>query len=105
MWSMPPMGYRRWQWRKIEHPDLIILDIGMPAGDGFTVMERLQKNAALAFIPVIIRTARDPQYTKERALKAGATSFFQKPADNEELLAAIRNALQVNVPSPTPATS
>jgi two-component system KDP operon response regulator KdpE len=86
-----------------EHPDLIILDIGMPAGDGFTVMERLQRSASLACIPVIILTARDPQYTKERALKAGATAFFQKPADNEELLAAIRSALQAATPHTTSA--
>ncbi len=86
-----------------EHPDLIILDIGMPAGDGFTVMERLQKSATLACIPMIILTARDPQYHRERALRAGATAFFQKPVENEELLAAIRNALQPAV-APTSAT-
>src|SRR5690242_7163051 len=80
-----------------EHPDLIILDIGMPAGDGFTVMDRLQKSAPLACVPVIILTARDPQYHKERALKAGAIAFFQKPVDNEELLAAIRAALAPTV--------
>jgi DNA-binding response OmpR family regulator len=88
-----------------EHPDLIILDIGMPAGDGFTVMERLQRSAALACVPVIILTARDPQYTKDKALKAGAAAFFQKPADNEELLAAIKSALLAAVPQGAPASS
>jgi two-component system KDP operon response regulator KdpE len=87
-----------------EHPDLIILDIGMPAGDGFTVMERLQKSASLACIPVIILTARDPQYTRERALKAGATAYFQKPADNEELLAAVRSAMRAVTPHATSAS-
>jgi DNA-binding response OmpR family regulator len=81
-----------------EHPNLIILDIGMPAGDGFTVMERLQKSASLACVPVIILTARDPQYYKERALRAGATAYFQKPVENDELLAAIRSALQPAAP-------
>ena len=77
-----------------EHPDLIILDIGLPAGDGFVVLERLQRQAHLAAIPVIVLTARDPQSNRERTLKAGASAFFQKPADNEELLAAIRSTLQ-----------
>jgi DNA-binding response OmpR family regulator len=76
-----------------ERPNLIILDIGLPAGDGFVVLERLQKNAALATIPVIVLTARDPQTNKERTLKAGATAFLQKPADNAELLEAISAAL------------
>jgi DNA-binding response OmpR family regulator len=76
-----------------EHPDLIILDIGLPAGDGFVVLERLQRHASLAAIPVIVLTARDPQSNRERTLKAGASAFFQKPADNEELLAAIRATL------------
>jgi two-component system KDP operon response regulator KdpE len=76
-----------------ERPNLIILDIGLPAGDGFVVLERLQQVASLACIPVIILTARDPQFNKERALKAGATTFIQKPADNEELLDAIHAAL------------
>ena len=76
-----------------EHPDLIILDIGLPAGDGYVVLDRLQENAALSAIPVIVLTARDPQYNKDRMLRAGATAFFQKPADNFELLGAIRSVL------------
>jgi DNA-binding response OmpR family regulator len=76
-----------------ERPDLIILDIGLPAGDGFVVLERLQENAALSAIPVIVLTARDPQSTREQIMRAGASAFFQKPADNSELLNAIRAVL------------
>ena len=74
-------------------PDLIILDIGLPAGDGFVVLERLQQSASLSNIPVIVLTARDPQSTRDKIMKAGATAFFQKPADNGELLGAIRAVL------------
>ncbi len=86
-----------------EKPDLIILDIGLPAGDGFVVLERLQQNAALSTIPVIVLSARDPQATRERTMRAGATAFFQKPADNAELLNAIRAVLSPAWPGTTPA--
>jgi DNA-binding response OmpR family regulator len=76
-----------------ERPDLIILDLGLPAGDGFVVLERLQNSDTLAGIPVIVLSARDPQGNEERALKAGATVFFQKPVDNEELMNVIRVSL------------
>jgi DNA-binding response OmpR family regulator len=76
-----------------ENPDLIILDIGLPGGDGFVVMNRLQDIASLACTPIVVLSARDPIANKQRALEAGAAAFFQKPADNEELLIAIRKAL------------
>jgi DNA-binding response OmpR family regulator len=79
-----------------ERPDLIILDLGLPAGDGFVVLERLQQNANLSCIPVIILTARDPQSSREKTLKAGATAFFQKPVDNSKLLSAIRTTLGIS---------
>jgi DNA-binding response OmpR family regulator len=74
-------------------PDLIILDLGLPAGDGFVVMERLKGNPQLAVIPVIVVSARDPQANRERALKAGAKAFLQKPVDNDELFAVVRQCL------------
>jgi DNA-binding response OmpR family regulator len=88
-----------------ERPDLIILDIGLPAGDGFVVLDRLQQSAQLATIPVIVLTARDPQFNKERTLRSGATAFLQKPADNDELLNVIRATLTSAWPGTTAAAT
>ena len=71
-------------------PDLIILDLGLPAGDGFTVLERLKENLSLSLIPVIVVSARDRNANRDRALKAGARAFLQKPVDNAQLLSAIQ---------------
>ena len=76
-----------------ELPDLIILDLGLPGGDGFVVLERLKKLGDLAAIPVVVLSARDPVDNKKRALEGGAVAFFQKPPDNHEFLTSIRQAL------------
>src|ERR1700683_2913011 len=67
-------------------PDLIILDLGLPAGDGFAVMGLLQANDFLSTIPIIVVSARDRFANREKAIQAGATAFFQKPVDNASLL-------------------
>src|SRR6202451_7164 len=69
-----------------ERPDLVILDLGLPGGDGFVVMERLHKNDRLANIPVVVVSARDIRGNQERALREGAKAFLQKPVDNVEFL-------------------
>jgi two-component system KDP operon response regulator KdpE len=79
-----------------EKPDLVILDLGLPCGDGFVVMERLQKNDYLATIPVIVLTGRDLENNRNRALQAGAVAFFQKPVEEGKLLLAIRKALDLS---------
>jgi two-component system KDP operon response regulator KdpE len=89
-----------------EHePDLILLDLGLTAGDGFLVMERLKQVLSLAVIPVIVVSARDPHTNRERALKAGAKAFLQKPVDDVELLSVIRKALGEPEQKPVPALS
>ncbi len=87
-------GYSAIAMAQKERPHLIILDLGLPAGDGFAVLKNLQEYPALSDIPVIVLTARDPETNEKRTLESGAVAFFQKPADNEELLAVIRASLQ-----------
>jgi len=88
-------GYSAIAMAQKEKPHLIILDLGLPAGDGFAVLKNLQDYPALSVIPVIVLTARDPEGNKRRTLESGAVAFFQNPADNGELLEAIRARLQI----------
>jgi DNA-binding response OmpR family regulator len=74
-------------------PDLIILDLGLPAGDGFVVLDRLRSNTYLGLIPVIVVSAKDVAANKDRALNAGARAFLQKPWNDSDLLAKIRELL------------
>lgn len=78
---------------RTESPDLIVLDLGLPAGDGFVFLERLRTLAPHLATPVIVLSARDPSGNKQRALQAGAVAFLQKPPDNRELLSEIGRAL------------
>jgi DNA-binding response OmpR family regulator len=74
-------------------PDLIILDLGLPNGDGFVVIEKLKVWPSLAMIPIIVVSALDVRANKERAINAGAKAYLQKPVDNAELLRIIRQTL------------
>ena len=80
----------------IERPDLVILDLGIPCGDGFAVMERLHRNEGLPNIPVIVVTGRELAGNRDRALQAGAVAFFQKPVEDADLLFTIREALDLS---------
>ena len=74
-------------------PDLIILDLGLPGGDGFVVLDRFRAHTYLSMIPVIVVSGRNIRENKERALKAGARAFVQKPWDDNELLAIMSKLL------------
>lgn len=72
-------------------PDLILLDLGLPAGGGFIVMERMQNLINLA--PIIVVSATDPATSEQKALQAGACAYLQKPVDIDKLLALIEQNL------------
>lgn len=84
-----------------ECPDLVILDINFPPDNGFSslqwdglnILQWFQRFEELKHIPVIIITADDPVKHKEKTLAAGATAFFKKPVDHEQLVAAIMQIL------------
>ena len=74
-------------------PHVILLDLGLPWGDGFVVLERLKQNRLLSAIPVIVVTAQDPAMAEQRARKSGAIAFLQKPVKADELIETIRRVL------------
>ena len=73
-----------------EMPDLIILDIGLPGRDGYSVMQNLHAFPELADVPVIVLTARNAFTDERRCRDAGAKRFFEKPVTNLDLMTAIQ---------------
>jgi len=75
------------------NPDVIVLDISLPAGDGFLVAGRLQKLIVSAATPIIFVTASEKPGLRERAMKQGAVAFLAKPFDATTLADAVESAL------------
>ncbi|WP_328787038.1 response regulator transcription factor [Streptomyces avidinii] len=74
--------------------DLMILDLGLPACDGFTVLRRLREDRVT--LPVIILTARDSVSDTVAGLEGGADDYLSKPFAFEELLARVRLRLRAD---------
>jgi CheY-like chemotaxis protein len=74
-------------------PDVVLLDIGLPAGDGITVLDRYSQLMQLAGIPVVVLSGRDPFVTEPLLRKYGVSAFLRKPVDNDELRDALATAL------------
>jgi CheY-like chemotaxis protein len=85
----PVQGYRM----AIEkQPDLLLLDIQMPAGGGGSLFDNMQGNVLTAAIPVIFVTAIDEPELKKAALESGAAGYMTKPVDLDELVQLIEQA-------------
>ncbi len=72
-------------------PDIILLDIGLPDGDGLQILESLRHTGPT---PIIVLTARSQKADKLRGLELGADDYVTKPFDMEELLARVRAVLR-----------
>jgi DNA-binding response OmpR family regulator len=73
-------------------PDLVILDISLPAGDGFSVAENIQANIPKP-VRIIFLTASKREDFRERAQQLGAIGFFEKPYEPTALVSAVQQAL------------
>jgi DNA-binding response OmpR family regulator len=73
-------------------PDVVVLDISLPAGDGFLVAQRLRSMIGSAATPVIFISSSDDLAVRERAMKFGA-AFLKKPLGAAMLADAIESAL------------
>ena len=73
------------------HPDLIILDLGLPDRDGLDLIQNVRKSDT---IPIIVLSARSNEKDKVEALDLGANDYITKPFGTDELLARIRAVLR-----------
>jgi len=80
---------------RLQHYDLIVLDLNMPDMDGFQVLDSLRQIESEQYLPVLVVSAEEGY--KLRALDAGAKDFICKPFDYGELLTRIRNMLEVRL--------
>ena len=85
---------------RTEKPDLMLLDVNLPpevgcaAWNGFLVAEWLQRMEEGRNLPIIVMSATDSPDYRERAMAAGASAFFCKQMDNDQLFEAIESALR-----------
>ncbi len=77
-----------------EKPDLILLDIMMPAGSGLTVIKNLKSMTETKDIPVIFITATTGEKVEQEAYELGAAHFVRKPFDSADILKKIRSLLR-----------
>jgi two-component system KDP operon response regulator KdpE len=83
------------------NPDLILLDLGLPDGDGLEVARQIRRSAQ---VPIIVISARGQEHDKVAALDLGADDYLTKPFGVQELLARVRVALRhASPPSGSPA--
>jgi DNA-binding response OmpR family regulator len=74
-----------------ERPDLVVLDVGLPQMDGWTVLERIRE---LSKVPVLMLTAHGREADKVRGLRGGADDYLTKPFGNAEFVARLQALLR-----------
>jgi two-component system KDP operon response regulator KdpE len=81
-----------------EHPDIVLLDVGLPGIDGFEVLRQIR---AFSDVPVLMLTARDDAMDKVKGLELGADDYVTKPFNHLELMARVKAVLRrLEMPAP-----
>jgi len=76
-----------------QSPDVVLLDINLPGGNGFVVAERLKQSSATADVPIVFITASKEREYKSQARDIGAAAFLEKPFSATQLTSALERCL------------
>ena len=93
---LAPTGEEALRMAAADHPDVVLLDLGLPGISGLDVIDGLR---GWSKVPIIVVSAREAESEKVRALDAGADDYVTKPFGMDELLARLRAALRRAAPS------
>lgn len=94
--EVAPDGERALSLAARHHPDVVVLDLGLPGMDGVDVIRGLR---GWSQVPIVVLSVRDAEHQKVAALDAGADDYVTKPFGMDELLARVRAALRRAAPA------
>ncbi len=94
--DLAPDGERALDVAARHHPDVVVLDLGLPGIDGVDVIRGLR---GWSQVPIVVLSVRDAEGDKVAALDAGADDYVTKPFGMDELLARLRAALRRTTPA------
>jgi DNA-binding response OmpR family regulator len=97
-------AYQALSLARSERPDVLVLDINMPAGSGFSVQDRIAEIPEIAKTPVIFITGEVAEKVDRDAARRGAAAIMHKPFHISELIDEIRTALGYWTPTPLTAS-
>lgn len=75
-------------------PDIIVSDVNMPDGDGYTLCQTLKESDRYSHIPIVLLTARGEEQSQSKSYRLGADAFLGKPFEIETLMELLRNLLR-----------
>ena len=81
-------------------PDLILLDVLLPDGNGFDILAKMRQHPVLKMMPVIMFTAQATREAVLRGLQGGADGYITKPFEPDQLIAAVKAVLGIGAPAP-----
>ena len=91
-------GLSCWEALKNEQPDLIVLDVMLPAMDGIEILTKMKESSLLCKIPVIMATAKGQEYDRIRGLDLGADDYIVKPFSMMEMVSRVKAVLRRSQP-------
>jgi len=94
--DLAPDGEHALELAAHNHPDVVVLDLGLPGMDGVEVIRGLR---GWSTVPIVVLSVRDAEPDKVAALDAGADDYVTKPFGMDELLARLRAALRRTAPA------